>query len=87
MSLLCSALAWVQMKKHDLQEVYENQLNKMEAFNNEHGLGNQQSQRKGLIDSLIEQLNSANSTNTTNAMSVPRVIYASRTHSQISQGN
>lgn len=86
LSLLCSALGWVQTQKQQLQEHYENQMAKMEAFNNANGIDVKDlPHRKQLFDSMVESLNNGNS-NTANAMGVPRVIYASRTHSQISQG-
>lgn len=75
------------MRKREAQENMENQLNKMEQFNKVNGIVNMPDRRKQL-NSLIDGLNGAGSNGNANAnamMGVPKVIYASRTHSQISQ--
>lgn len=65
----------------------DEQLNKVAAFNKEYGINTGSlPQRKQMADQFIEQLNAAGSSQTNAMLGVPRVIYASRTHSQISQG-
>lgn len=72
LSLLCSTLAWVQMKKAQIQAelkavgITEN-VDFVQSINNE---------LKNITDA---------STTTKRMLNVPVVIYASRTHSQLSQ--
>lgn len=63
------------------------QLKKMEGFNQLNGNDTKSlPQRKQLVDSLIDGLNRAGGNSNANTMlGVPKIIYASRTHSQISQ--
>lgn len=89
LSLLCSTLAWVQKRKGQIQLTMQEQLSHMENFQQQHGFDTKNlPQRKTLVNTLAEQLNALSSDNpSTNVMmGVPRVIYASRTHSQIAQG-
>lgn len=64
----------------------DEQLNKVANFNKDFGIGGANSlQKSQLVGSLVDTF--APGKNTLNAMlGVPKVIYASRTHSQISQG-
>lgn len=88
LSLLCSTLGWVLEKKRQVQTTMDAQLNKMEAFNMEHGIGTSAlPQRRQMFDQLVESLNSTGNVQSNAMLGVPKVIYASRTHSQISQGN
>lgn len=66
----------------------DEQLNKVATFNEEFGIGPTNSfQKNQLVGSLVDTFNFAPGKNKLNAMlGVPKVIYASRTHSQISQG-
>lgn len=51
-----------------------------------HGIDTRQlPNRKNLVNTMVEQLNAVNANNP--MLGVPKIIYASRTHSQISQGN
>lgn len=61
-------------------------MNKVANFNQEFGIGSTSSlQKSQLVGSLVDTFNPGK--NALNAMlGVPKVIYASRTHSQISQG-
>lgn len=68
----------------------QEQLGHMENFQQQHGFDTRNlSERKTLVNTLAEQLNALSSENpSVNVMmGVPKVIYASRTHSQISQGS
>lgn len=87
LSLLCSTLGWVLEKKRQVQASMDEQLNKVAAFNMEHGINTASlPQRRQAIDQFVESLNAAGNLQTNAQLGVPRVIYASRTHSQISQG-
>lgn len=88
LSLLCSTLGWVLEKKRQVQSNLDEQLNKVATFNKEYGIDTRHlPQRQKMVDSLVDNLNNAAGSASNNAMlGVPRVIYASRTHSQISQG-
>lgn len=87
LSLLCSTLGWVLEKKRQVQASMDEQLNKVSKFNKEYGVDTSAlPQRRQLVDQFVEQLNSAGNGPTNAMLGVPRVIYASRTHSQISQG-
>lgn len=82
MSLLCSALAWTQMKKKQIQEEIESQT----GVNKEFLIDTKElPQRKQLVESLIK-MGALNNANQNAMLGVPRIIYSSRTHSQISQG-
>lgn len=87
-SLLCSTLGWVQSQKMHFQTIMDDQLNKVAAFNNEFGIGTKTSFHKNhMVDSLVDTFNNQSGATSVNAMlGIPKVIYASRTHSQISQG-
>lgn len=88
LSLLCSTLGWVLEKKRQVQTSMDEQLNKVAAFNKEYGIDAANlPQRRQLVDSLVDSLNNGSSSTTNAMLGVPKVIYASRTHSQISQGN
>lgn len=68
----------------------QEQLSHMENFQQQHGFDTRNlPQRKTLVNTLAEQLNTLSSENpgVNVMMGVPKVIYASRTHSQISQGS
>lgn len=57
----------------------------MEEFNIKNGIDTKQlPNRKNLVGTMIEQLNAVSSNNP--LLGAPKIIYASRTHSQISQG-
>lgn len=88
LSLLCSTLGWVQSQKSRFQSIMDEQLNKVANFNNEFGIGTTNSLPKSqLVGSLVDMGNFHSGASSVNAMmGVPKVIYASRTHSQISQG-
>lgn len=87
LSLLCSALAWTQRKKKQVQDTIHEQLGSMEKFNDEHGIDTSKLPgRRQLVENLVQSLNGPNA-NQKNMLGVPRIIYSSRTHSQISQGN
>lgn len=87
LSLLCSALAWTQRKKRQVQDTIQEQLGNMEKFNDEHGIdASKLPGRRQLVENLVQSLNGPNA-NQKNMLGVPRIIYSSRTHSQISQGN
>lgn len=87
LSLLCSTLGWVLEKKRQVQASMDEQMSKVAAFNKEYGVNTGSlPQRKQMADNFIEQLNAAGNSQTKAMLGVPRVIYASRTHSQISQG-
>lgn len=87
LSLLCSTLGWVLEKKRQVQASMDEQLNKVAAFNKEYGVSAASlPHRKQMADQFIEQLNAGGNSQTNAMLGVPRVIYASRTHSQISQG-
>lgn len=66
----------------------DEQLNKVATFNKEYGAGTTNLVQKGqLVGSSVDTFNNAPGGTSLNAMlGVPRVIYASRTHSQLSQG-
>lgn len=86
LSLLCSTLGWVLEKKKQVQATMNEQMSKMTAFNKEYGIDAAQlPHRKQMVDQLVESLNNGSSSTTNAMMGVPKVIYASRTHSQISQ--
>lgn len=86
LSLLCSALAWTQRKKQQVQASINEQLGNVEQFNTEYGIDTGKLPgRKQLVESLVQQINGPNANQNT-MLGVPRIIYASRTHSQISQG-
>lgn len=88
LSLLCSTLGWVQQRKTQLQATMQNQLNQIENIQQQFGNDTRNlQQRKNLTSSLVDSLNALGSENPMgNAMmGIPKVIYASRTHSQISQ--
>lgn len=89
LSLLCASLGWVSMRKREVQDNMENQLKKMEEFNKAHGIQDKANpERSKMLNTLIDGLNAAGGSNTANMngmLGVPKVIYASRTHSQISQ--
>ncbi|XP_031629001.1 regulator of telomere elongation helicase 1 homolog [Contarinia nasturtii] len=86
LSLLCSTLGWVLEKKRQVQVTMDEQLNKVAAFNMEHGINTASlPQRRQYIDQFVDSLNAAGNSQTNAMLGVPRVIYASRTHSQISQ--
>lgn len=88
LSLLCSTLGWVLEKKRQVQTSMDEQLSKVAAFNKVHGIDTGLlPQRKQLVDNFIDSLNNAGSSSSNTMLGVPKVIYASRTHSQISQGN
>lgn len=87
LSLLCSALAWTQRKKQQVETSIREQLGNVEQFNMEYGIDTSKLPgRKQLVESLVQQMNGPNSNQNTK-LGVPRIIYSSRTHSQISQGN
>lgn len=88
LSLLCSTLGWVLEKKRQVQSNMDEQICKMSAFNSEYGIDTAKpTLRRQLVNSLVDSLNNTPGEGSSNAMlGVPKVIYASRTHSQISQG-
>lgn len=87
LSLLCSTLGWVMEKKKQVQANMNEQLDKVAAFNKEYGIDTMNlPQRRQAADSLVDQLNNAAGSTSNAMLGIPRVIYASRTHSQISQG-
>lgn len=67
----------------------DEQLSKVAGFNQQFGVGTTNSfQKSQLVGPLVDTFNIAPGKNSINAMlGVPKVIYASRTHSQISQGS
>lgn len=74
--------------KRQVQYSMDEQLNKVSLFNKDFGIDTNPTLRRQLVGSLVDSLNSVSGPASTNAMlGVPKVIYASRTHSQISQGN
>lgn len=80
-------MAWVLEKKRQVQASMDEQLSKVSKFNQEYGVDTSSlPQRRQLVDQFVEQLNSAGNGPTNAMLGVPRVIYSSRTHSQISQG-
>lgn len=89
LSLLCASLGWVSMRKREIQENMESQLKKMDEFNKANGIPERANADRGkLLNTLIDGLNAAGGMANANAngmLGVPKVIYASRTHSQISQ--
>lgn len=86
LSLLCAALAWTQRKKRQAQASVQEQLGHMEQFNHEYGIDTGKLPgRKQLVDSLLQSLNGPSSNQNT-TLGVPKIIYSSRTHSQIAQG-
>lgn len=87
LSLLCSTLGWVLEKKRQVQSSMDEQLNKVAAFNKEYGVDTAAlPQRRQMAEQFVESLNAAGNGPTNAMLGVPKVIYASRTHSQISQG-
>lgn len=60
----------------------------MATFNKEFGIDATNAfQRNQIVGSLVDTFNNASGSTSSNAMlGIPKVIYASRTHSQISQG-
>lgn len=86
LSLLCSALAWTQRRKQQAQASIQEQLGNVEQFNKEYGIDTSKLPgRKQLVESLVQSMNGPNANQNTK-LGVPKIIYSSRTHSQISQG-
>lgn len=87
LSLLCSTLGWVLEKKRQVHASMEDQINKVAAFNREHGIATSNlPNRKQAVDDFVAQLNDCGKGQTNAMLDVPKVIYSSRTHSQIAQG-
>lgn len=92
LSLLCSSLGWIMKKRRDIHANMEGQLKKMEEFNQRHNPGAiSNAARKQSTNQFVDLLNSlgngdqSDAANTKSMMGVPKIIYSSRTHSQISQ--
>lgn len=87
LSLLCSTLGWVLEKKRQVQTSMDEQVRKMADFSKEYAVDTSAfPQRKQMVDQFVETMNAAGNGPSNAMLGVPRVIYASRTHSQISQG-
>lgn len=83
LSLLCSALAWTQIKKKQIQASIDSQIGE---FNKELGINtNNLPQRRQMVENLL-QAGALGNANQNAMLGVPKIIYSSRTHSQISQG-
>lgn len=78
----------MEAKKRQFKATMDEQLNKVAAFNQEYGVGTSNlDQKSQLVGSLVDKFRSASKNTSLNAMlGIPKVIYATRTHSQISQG-
>lgn len=88
LSLLCSTLGWVLEKKRQVKSTMDEKMGKVADFNKEYGVDTSSlPQRRQMVDHFVETLNAAGNGPSNAMLGVPRVIYASRTHSQISQGN
>lgn len=89
LSLLCSSLGWISMKKHEAHQNMDNQMKKMAEFNKANGMSDRSNSERGkMLNTLIEGFHDVGGKGNRNAngmLGVPKVIYASRTHSQISQ--
>lgn len=90
LSLLCSSLGWVQMKKAQVQANIQSQLEQLDEFGRAQNVPTKAlPNRKNLANYLTDTLGQVNESGLSGKMGgmngVPKVIYASRTHSQISQ--
>lgn len=85
LSLLCATLAWIETQKQKQQE-REEELMFVRGTEDEKSATGPASIR-ALLRNINESSSNINEKTSNESIEIPQVIYASRTHSQILQGN